>query len=332
MDNQYWDVNMLSRSAERLYWLARYLERTENSARLLSVYMNLMFDLPMEVDMSWRNLLTIFGAEKEFFEHYELPNEQNTMRFLLTDTANPGSLFSSLNFARENIRTSRELMPDEAWQQVNEMYLFAKKNAGSADSRRGRVLILNEIMRGCQRFTGFLFGAMSHNDALRLIRLGRDIERADMTTRILDIGSLLLADDRSDKLRQYENTLWMNVLKSLSALLMYRKHRRLRITSSDVLDYLLKDDDFPRSVRHCINELAVNINRMPRSQGLTDNLEVLSEAIAAADIVHITPTQLHALLDEIQVKLGITHNQIASTWFLSPPSDGLEKPQEQIQA
>jgi uncharacterized alpha-E superfamily protein len=308
---------MLSRSAERLYWLARYLERTENTARLLSVYMNLMFDMPMGVEVSWRNLLTIFGAEQAFLKLYEVPNEQNTMRFLLTDTANPGSLFSCLNAARENIRTSREMMPDEAWQQVNEMYLFAKDNVDSATNRRGRVLILNEIMRGCQRFTGFLSGAMSHNEALSFIRLGRSIERADMTTRILDIASVLLAEDRSDKTRQYESAMWMNVLKSLSALLMYRKHRRNRINSGDVLDFLLKNKDFPRSVGHCIKEAETYIKRLPRSEGLTENLAKLTASLLVTDIHHINPVQLHDLMDDIQAKLAVTHNQIASTWFLS---------------
>lgn len=309
---------MLSRSAERLYWLARYLERTENTARLLSVYMNLMFDMPMDVQVSWRNLLTIFGAESVFLTLYDEPNEQNTMRFLLTDKANPGSLFSSLNAARENIRTSRELMPDEAWQQVNEMYLFAKDNIDSASHRRGRVLILNEILRGCQRFTGFMSGAMSHDDALRFIRIGRAIERADMTTRILDIATVLLAEDRSDKTRQYENSLWMNVLKSLSALLMYRKHRRHRITGGDVLDFLLKDPDFPRSVSFCIKEAAAYINRLPRSEGLTDNLKELADSLKTTDIYAIKPLPLHQFLDEIQSSLAVTHNRIASTWFLAP--------------
>ncbi len=279
--------------------------------------MNLMFDMPMDVEVTWRNLLTIFGAEEEFFQLYDVPNEQNTMRFLLTDIANPGSLFSSLNSAREDIRTSRELMPDEAWQQVNEMYLFAKNNVETATNRRGRVLILNEIMRGCQCFTGFLSGAMSHNDALQFIRLGRNIERADMTTRILDIASIILADDRSDKLRQHENALWMHVLKSLSALLMYRKHRRHRINSGDVLDYLLKDQDFPRSVIHCVNEVETCIKRLQKSEGLNDNLNTLASSLMATDIHRITPAQLHKLLDDIQVKLGITHNQVASTWFLA---------------
>lgn len=307
---------MLSRSAERLYWLGRYLERSENTARLLSVYMSLMFDLPMNVEISWQNLLTIFGAQERFAEMYDSVNEQNIMRFLLTDGNHAGSLFSSLSCARENIRTSRELMPDEAWQQVNEMYLLIRDKADSAGHRRGRVVLLNEIMRGCQRFTGFLAGAMSQDDAFRFIKLGRNIERADMTTRILDIGSVLLAEDRSDKLRQYENTLWINVLKSLSALLMYRKHRRLRISSGDVLDYLIKDHDFPRSVVHCINEVKACYRFLPRSEGLADSLNQLSAALVAINFYQITPKGLHDMLDNIQLRLCETHNQIAQTWFL----------------
>ena len=307
---------MLSRSAERLYWLARYLERTENTARLLSVYMNLMFDLPMGVDISWRHLLTICGAEEAFFKLYKQPNEANTMRFLLSDTGNPGSLFSSLNAARENIRTTRELMPDEAWQQVNEMYLFAKNNMDSVAQRRGRVLVLQEIMDGCQRFTGFLSGAMSHDDAYRFIRLGRNIERADMTTRILDIGSVLLAEDRSDKMREYENSLWIHVLKSLSALLMYRKHRRRRVNSGDVLDYLLKDSHFPRAVAHCLQEVQSCIGSLPQLNGLKENLDDLEVFLMAFDTHRTTPEQLHRLLDTLQARLAVAHQQIAATWFL----------------
>ena len=308
---------MLSRSAERLYWLARYLERTENMARLLSVYMNLMFDLPVGVDISWRHLLTICGAEDGFFKQYKQPNETNTMRFLLAESSYPGSLFCSLNAARENIRTTRDLMPDEAWRQVNEMYLFAKNNIDSVGQRRGRVLILQEVMDGCQRFTGFLSGAMSHDDAYRFIRLGRNIERADMSTRILDIGSvLLLADDRSEKMREYENAMWIHLLKALSALLMYRKHRRRRINGTDVVDYLLKDAYFPRSVAYCINEVQTSVGKFPQLEGVKDNLAELAAFLQSIDMHQATPTQLHDLWDAIQERLGDTHQQITSTWFL----------------
>ena len=307
---------MLSRSAERLYWLARYVERTENTARLLSVYMNLMFDLPMGMELSWRYLLNITGSENIFYKLYESPTEQNTMHFLIAETRNPGSLFSSLSYARESIRTSRDEMPDEAWQLVNEMYLYTKNNTDLVSERSGRVLLLQEITQGCQRFTGFLSGAMSHDHALSFIRLGRSIERADMTTRILDIGSVLLAEDRSDQMRELESSLWIHVLKSLSAFLMYRKHRRHRINSDDVLDYLLRDKDFPRAVLHCINELKAYNNQLPNSEELKKSLKKLELFLMDMNIEQSTPSQLHDLLDYIQARLGDTHNQIESTWFL----------------
>ena len=308
---------MLSRSAERLYWLARYLERTENTARILSVYMSLMFDLPMGIEFSWRNLLTVFGANAVFFRHYEEANESNIMKFLLDDEKNPASLFSCLNFARENIRTSREHLPYEAWQFVNEMYLYTQKNGSSADHRHGRVLLLKDILRGCQRFTGFLSGAMSHDNAFGFIRLGRYLERADMTTRILDSGSVLFADERSDKMRQYENTLWMNVLKSESALLMYRKHRQHRIIASDVLDYLLNDPNFPRSVYHCIRQMEVCARNLPKANGMVGHLAALAESLKEIDCKEVMPSDLHKILDDIQLRLGTAHQQITANWFLT---------------
>ncbi len=210
---------MLSRSAERLYWLARYLERTENTARLISATTNLIYDLPFGVELGWNNLLNISGVEADFYQRFKNPTEQNTTRFLLTDLSNPGSLLMSLSSARENLRTSRELMPDEAWEHVNQMYLYARANIDHVSNRRGRAHFLREILSGCQRFTGFTVGSMSHDDSYRFICLGRNIERADMTTRIMDFGTVLLAENRSHHMREYENILWINVLKSLSAVL-----------------------------------------------------------------------------------------------------------------
>jgi uncharacterized alpha-E superfamily protein len=308
---------MLSRSAEKLYWLARYVERTENTARLISVYTNLMYDLPIGVEIGWRNLLNICGAEAVFFERFKTPGEQNTTRFLMTDTGNPGSLFSSLSYARENIRTTRDLMPDEAWQMVNEMYLYAKDHLDLVSSRRGRVLFLQEILTGCQRFSGFLSGSMSRDAPYRFITLGRNIERADMTTRILDIGSVLLAEERSDRMRRYESALWINVLKALSALLMYRKKVRHRIKGGDVLDYMLKDPDLPRAVSHCIDELMSSIRKLPHSEDLIGHLTALGDYVLSLDMQGISPQQLHSLLDSIQSRLGVAHQQIAAAWFLN---------------
>ncbi len=307
---------MLSRSAERLYWLARYLERTENIARLVSVHMNLLMDLPKGVEMGWRQLILINASEQQFYEKNNVANERNITRFLLADASYPGSLVSSLSAARENIRTSRELLPDEAWEQVNEMYLFAKNNLETVANRRHRVIFLNEILKGCQRFTGLLSGYMSHNHPYRFILLGRNIERADMTSRILDLASLLLSESRSDEMRQYETILWMNVLKALNALLMYRQQMRSRVNGDDVLNFLLLDTNLPRSVGCCIAEISFCISRLPNNDGLPLKLIELQSFVQAIDTRQTTQEQLRVILDGLQNKLGALHAQIADNWFL----------------
>ena len=307
---------MLSRSAERLYWLARYLERTENIARLVNVHMNLLLDLPKGVEMGWRQLILINASVKEFYEKNNIANERNITRFLLADASYSGSLFSSLSAARENIRTSRELLPDEAWEQVNEMYLFAKNNLEAVGDRRHRVLFLNEILKGCQRFTGLLSGYMSHNHPYRFIRLGRYLERADMTSRILDLASLLLSESRSDEMRQYETILWMSILKSLNALLMYRQQMRRRINGDDVLNFLLLDINLPRSVGCCIAEIFDCISKLPNNHELLPKLIELGAYVQAIDTRQTTQEQLRSILDALQNKLGELHGQIADNWFL----------------
>ena len=307
---------MLSRSAERIYWLARYIERTENIARLVNVHMNLLMDLPKGVEMNWRQLILINASEQKFFENYNVANERNITRFLLADETYPGSLLSSLTAARENIRTSRDLLPDEAWEQVNEMHLFAKKNLETVANRRHRVIFLNEILKGCQRFTGLLSGYMSHNDPYAFIRLGRNVERADMTSRILDLASLLLSESRSDEVRQYETILWMNVLKALNALLMYRQQKHNRVNGNDVVNFLLQDTNLPRSISCCLSEISVCITKLPNHDDLPIKVTQLQTYLQTIDNTETSQSQLRVILDDLQNKLGGLHNEITNNWFL----------------
>lgn len=309
---------MLSRSAERIYWLARYMERIENSARLVSVYMNLLMDLPKGVEMGCLQLVRINGGEDIFTEHYKASNERNVTRFLLVDEDSPISLYSSLKFARENMRTTRELLPDEAWKQVNEMYLFAKKNLDTVNNRRGRVIFLDNIMEGCQRFTGLLSGYMSHNNLYRFILLGRNIERADMTSRKLELAALLLSESRSNEMRHYESILWMNILQTLNALLMYRQHVRRRVKGDDVLNFLLRDTEFPRSIACCIRDIGGAIAKLPNHDLLPKKVIELDKYIQCIDTRKATQKQLRKILDDLQCRLGSLHNAISENWFLVP--------------
>jgi uncharacterized alpha-E superfamily protein len=157
---------------------------------------------------------------------------------------------------------------------------------------------------------------MSHNNPYRFIRLGKNIERADMTSRILDLASLLLAESRSDDMRQYETILWVNILKSLNAQLMYRQHVRSSVNGDDVLNFLLLNTNLPRSVGCCIADIANCINELPNNDGLPDNLLKLKAYVQAIDTKDTTQAQLRAILDDLQNRLGELHNQIADNWFL----------------
>ena len=182
---------LLSRVAERVYWQARYLERAENVARLLHVFSALQLDLPKGTKLGWQTLVQITGHEEQFVEKYKQENERNVVRFLLAER-NGISLVDMLAFARENARTTREIMPTEAFELINGLYYFARDNAEAGISRAERNEILDQIVSRSQQIGGLMAGTMSRDEAYGFVRLGRSLERADMTTRIVDVDSLSL--------------------------------------------------------------------------------------------------------------------------------------------
>ena len=178
--------------------MARYIERAENTARLVNTYHFLLLDLPRGTRVGWDILPVITGGYNQFSERYQRHDERNTVKFLLADSNNPSSLINSIAFARENCRTSREVLPGHAWEQLNELKLYADARIGDALPRRGRFSILTEIIHRCQQLTGLLAGTMTHDHAYDFIRIGRNLERADMTTRIIDVAAATLLNRRED--------------------------------------------------------------------------------------------------------------------------------------
>jgi len=306
---------MLSRVAERLYWTARYLERAENTARLVKVFSSLMLDLPNGVGINWRQLVDISGAPDLFDKNYRTCGERNVIKFMLFDPDNPGSLFSSLSSARENVRTSRDLVPSEGWEHVNELYLFAKKKVDRKTLIKDRYEFLSEIIMRCQQITGLLAGTMSNGDAYQFVRMGRNLERADMTTRQIDVGSAIIIAAGVEQER-LENRLWTYVLKSLSAHQMYRQSVRRRVSPDHVLTFLLQDMNFPRTIAHTLGEVLSCFEK-----GLSHNDEPmravwrLQRLIADANVAQLHNEGLHEFIEQLQTELGSLHGLVASTWF-----------------
>jgi uncharacterized alpha-E superfamily protein len=322
---------MLSRVAQHVYWMARYIERAEDTARLISVNANLLLDLPRTTDFGWEPLIFITASEALFYENYDQLDELSAIKFLLSDRENPGSILSSLSFAREDLRTTRDVVPREAWEQVNDLYLYVRNHLEMGMSRRGRYEFLKRITQGAQQVTGLLSGTMTHSAAYDFVRMGRNLERADMTTRILDVRSanLLIRQSQSQfqeseeqtqeqtlqELNPFENIQWMSVLKSMSAYQMYRQQVRLRVRGPDVLKFLLQDPQFPRTVYHCLSELERCLDKLPRNAAILDSIADLKQRLTTANVPELAREGLHEFIDNLQIGLGHIHEQISVTYF-----------------
>lgn len=315
---------MLARVAERIYWLGRYMERAENTARLVSVYSNLLLDLPRGTRIGWETLIDIAGCNKSFQEKFQNTDERSVIRFLLADTSNPVSILSSLSSARENARTAREIIPSEAWEQINNLYLHAKESSTKGIARNERHRLLQYIIMHIQQFTGLMAGTMSHNHAYDFIRLGRNLERADMTTRIVDVGSGNLLPQLShteleiNTLETYNNILWMSVLRSLSAYQMYRQNVQNRINPEDVVAFLLQNSEFPRAVLHSLVEVEACVQKFPNNEDTLRAIASTQRRVKEANIIELLndSNRLHAFIDQLQLEIATAHNQITLTWFL----------------
>ncbi len=304
---------MLSRVAERLYWFARYVERAENTARLLLVYHQFVLDFPAKARPGWGSIIDVLGCN-EIFGQERVRDEREVVDFVFSDSNNASSIVQCVAAARENLRTTREIMPSEAWELVNALYLYVSRKSHSEPMRATRHKLFNEVIHRCQLLNGMLAGCMNHGDPYQFILLGRNIERADMTTRIVDVGSARLLGG-SQIQQPYENMMWISVLKSLSAYQMYRQHVRRSIRGRDVLDFLLRTGQFPRALMCCVNVIERSIMRLPQGESVVDILDEVRLRLAEIDLDSLKGDSLHRLIDELQLDLGRIHNGIVDTWF-----------------
>ncbi|MEX2367063.1 MAG: alpha-E domain-containing protein [Pseudohongiellaceae bacterium] len=312
---------MLSSVAERVYWMGRYIERVENTARLLNVYSAMLFDLPRGTDIGWNTLVDITGINEEFSQRYSSMDEKSVVRFLLTDGGSPTSIFCGLKMVRENARTTREVIPSECWEHINDLYHFARENVSSGVSRGRRHELLFQIIAECQQISGLLSDTMSHNTAYAFINIGRKLERADMTTRIVDVGSINLLPgmksdhEHSERLAAYENVIWMCILRSLSAYQAYRQHVHNRVSGDQVVRYLLQDSEFPRSVMFCLDQLNFYIGKLPNHENVLRAVARVQRLSKDVKIDDLLEKGLLDFIDELQISIADIHEELRNSWF-----------------
>jgi uncharacterized alpha-E superfamily protein len=308
---------MLSRVAENIYWMARYLERAEDVARLIHVNASLALDLPKGLSPIWSQLIAITGAEPAYNStDYD---ERSVLKFLISDTTSPVSIVSCLFSARENARTIRDVIPREVWETINTAYLKAKESAPHALTKRNRFAFLAEVIGECQSITGILAGTMNHDAGYTFLRIGRNLERADMTSRIIDIRSANLVPDvgdvKVDAKATYDNLQWMSVLKSLSGYQMYRRQMQIRVRRQDVLRFLIQSDIFPRAISHCIREVQTYVQHLHNHDKVQLVIMRIKRQLENDDITQLQQSDLAQYIDILQIGFGQLHDELAKIYF-----------------
>lgn len=311
---------LLSRVADSLYWIGRYIERADNVARFVSVNLQMMLDLPAENTGQWQALVHTSGDNRVFRERYGTATQENVIRFLVFDRENPNSIAVCVNVARENARSVRDTISSEMWEQVNRLYLFINSTRQESLTADSLPEFFHRVRTECHLFQGLVDSTMSHNEAWNFLRLGRGLERADKTTRILDVKYFLLLPSVSDVGTPYDDIQWSAVLKSVSGFEMYRK-RYGRIAPNQIVEFLVMDRDFPRAVHHSINSADESLHAITGtpSGGFScaseQRLGLLRSELHYSHMDSILASGLHEFLDALQVKMNRVDHAILEDFF-----------------
>ena len=305
---------LLSRVADAVYWMGRYIERAENVARYIGVNLNLQLDLPLNPAQQWQSLIDTSGDADKFLERHKDATQHNVVDFLAFDEKNPNSIFSCLRAARENARSVRETISSEMWEQVNAMYL---QMAGQHLNPGYEWLpeFFRQLRLSSHLFQGITDATMTHNEAWHFVRLGRKLERADKTSRILDVKYFILLPSLRDVGTPYDDIHWSAVLKSVSGLEMYRK-KYGRVDPQNIVEFLVMDRDFPRAIHYCIGRADVSLRAITGTEPgtfhyLSERLMGLLRAdLDFTPVDQILRSGLHGYLDGLQLKINDIDNAL----------------------
>nr|WP_321467364.1 alpha-E domain-containing protein [uncultured Desulfobulbus sp.] len=312
---------MLSRVANSIYWMCRYIERAENVARFISVNLNLLLDMPGDMGRQWEPLVMITGDQEFFEDKYKEYTKEAVLNYLTFDRLYLNSIASCLAMARENARSIREIISSETWEHINTFYLELQDPMSPIMALQEPHKFYKNIQMNAHLFTGLLDSTMSHGEAWNFARMGMMLERADKTSRILDVKYFMLLPQVELVNTPVDNIQWTAVLKSASAFEMFRKEYHM-ITPKQVASFLVFDKSFPRSIRHCVNKAQISLQRIINgsSGGNGGNsAEKLLGRLAAdleyTDIDDVVNEGMHEYLDRLQTRINQIDEAIGTTFF-----------------
>jgi uncharacterized alpha-E superfamily protein len=300
--------------------MSRYIERAENVARFVDVTLNLMLDLPDRSEAQWQPLVDISGDTAAFTARYGDATQRNVIQFLTFDPENVNSILSCLRAARENARSVREVISSEMWEQLNQSYLMVSAAAATRGYLSDPQELFASVKLGSQVFAGVTDATMTHGEGWHFCRLGRKLERADKTSRILDVKYFLLLPAAHDVGTTVDDVQWAAVLRSASAFEMYHK-RHGRISPARIVEFLLLDREFPRAIHYCLMAARESVHAISGTPAgmfrspVERVLGLLCSELAYAEIDSIIASGLHEYLDELQTRMNQVGQHIRETFF-----------------
>ena len=319
---------MLSRAAESVYWMNRYVERAANIARFIRVNVLLNLDVSGPNSHQWAPLIKVTGDYDLFSKLYDEPSQANVIDFLTFEPRYPNSILNCLRRARENARSVRSVISSAMWQQLNTFHLMV------SGVHKGLALempddFFNRIQLSSHSYTGVMSATMTHGEAWHFARMGTLLERADKTSRILDVKYFILLPGGEGVGTPFDTIQWAALLKSADAFEMYRK-RFGRISPVDVADFLIFDREFPRSVHYCLAEAEWSLHAITGSPIDTYRIDAegslgkLRANLVYSDISEIVSHGLHEYLDDFQLQLNKVDDAISANFFTLAAAIGTE--------
>jgi uncharacterized alpha-E superfamily protein len=328
---------MLSRVANSIYWLNRYVERAENVARFIDVNLNLLLDSPTGVIQQWEPLVHTTGDIDLFRQRYGMATAENAIQFLAFDKNYPNSIISCLSAARENARSIREVISSEMWQRLNTFY-FLVKDAAQNPPISALSEFFAEVKMSSHLFSGVSDATMTHNEGWHFGQIGRFLERADKTARILDVKYYILLPSVKDVGTTLDEIQWMALLKSASAYEMYRKCGQHRINPVAVAEFLILNREFPRSIQFCLLQAERSLHQITGTPVGTWNQSVertvgkIRAELEYLTIEEVIKMGLHEFLDGLQSQINQVGQGIYQAFFASNPIDSVLPSQTQTQS